>query len=177
MRYKSIKNKRRSRHCQHCGYAFLPSISLHRLCSPCMEASALQAPLYADNRPLARSFGNKPLSHVERTAAGLSAATPGGWSKVIDAGRTGDAFGLTLVELARGIGCNPADLTPSPPPKPKSPYGAIRMINGLIRAIKCAGGWRAQIGISESTGIRWQSVGTLRKTKEDAIKLASEVRR
>ena len=142
-----------------------------------MEAAALQAPSYADNRPLARSFGNKPLSHVERTAAGLSAATPGGWSQVIDAGRTGDACGLTLVELARGTGCDSADLTPSPPPKPKLPYGAIRMINGLIRAIKCAGGWLAQIGISGSSGvIRWQSVGTLRKTKEEAIELAREMK-
>ena len=178
MKFKSLsKDKGRSRRCQLCGWPFLSIFSMHRVCDPCMEAAALQAPICADNRVfLPPSFGFKSLSHVERTAAGLSAPMPGGFYQVIDAGRCCATFRLTLDELARATNSERADLTPPAPPKPKGVYGGIRTRNGFIRAIKCGGWWRAQIGRLDGAGVvQWRAVGTLQKTKVEALRLAREM--
>ena len=178
MKFKSLsQDTRRSRSCQLCGWPFVSIFSRHRVCSPCMEKAASQAPICADGRVfLPPSFGVKALSHVELTAAGLSAPTPGGFRQVVDAGRCCDTFGLTLDELARATNSERADLTPPPPPTPKGAYGAIRTRNGFIRAMKCAGGWRAQIGRLDGAGVvRWRAVGTLQKTKVEALQLAREM--
>lgn len=166
----------KSHQCNLCAFSFQPTRFAkvnHRCCSHCMEAAASREPSFGEGAPLVRATGDKPLSHVERTAAGLSAASPGGWYQVIDAGRACNAFNLSLAELARLVGCHIAELTPRVQ-ELVSPAGVFRTRDGFTRAVKCRRGWSAQIARANGSGvIKWRVVGKPQKTEAAAVRLAT----